>query len=74
MGKVLTDAGAGLNSDLIAALEWAAMPPAPGRCAVGADIVNLSLGSESRPTRLNTGSDVDLVSLALNRLAVPKTS
>ncbi|MDQ3379877.1 MAG: S8 family serine peptidase [Actinomycetota bacterium] len=70
VGKVLTDAGAGLNSDLIAALEWAAMPPAPGRCAVGADIVNLSLGSESRPTRLNTGSDVDLVSLTLNRLAV----
>lgn len=70
VGKVLTDAGAGLNSDLIAALEWAAMPPAPGRCAIGADIVNLSLGSESRPTRLNTGSDPDLVSLTLNRLAV----
>jgi len=71
IGKVMSDAGAGLNSDLIAALEWAAMPPAPGECAVGADIVNLSLGSESRPTRLNTGSDVpDLVSLTLNRLAV----
>lgn len=70
VGKVLTDAGAGLNSDLIAALEWASMPPAPGRCAVGADIVNLSLGSEARPTRLNSGSDVDLVSLTLNRLAV----
>ncbi|HXF97184.1 MAG TPA: S8 family serine peptidase, partial [Gaiellaceae bacterium] len=69
VGKVLTDAGVGLNSDLIAALEWAALPPAPGRCAVGADVVNLSLGSESRPGRLNTGSDADLVSLALNRLA-----
>ena len=69
VGKVLTDAGAGLNSDLLGALEWAALPPAPGRCAVGADIVNLSLGSESRPTRLNTGSDVDLVSRTLNRLA-----
>ena len=26
VGKVLTDAGAGVNSDLIAAMEWAAMP------------------------------------------------
>jgi subtilisin family serine protease len=70
-GKVLTDAGAGLNSDLLAAMEWAAMP-AEGilGCAVGADIVNMSLGSEARPDRLNSGSDVDLVSLMLNRLTV----
>ena len=77
-GKVFTDAGVGLNSDLIAAMEWAAMPagtpvPAcPGGLtpAVGASIVNMSLGSESRPQRLNTGSDTDAVSLALNALAV----
>jgi subtilisin family serine protease len=71
-GKVLTDAGAGVNSDLLAAMEWAAMPaedPLTG-CAVGADIVNLSLGSEARPDRLNSGSDVDLVSQMLNRLTV----
>ena len=72
VAKVLTDAGAGINSDLIAALEWAAMPAetGPTGCAVGADIVNLSLGSESRPGRLNSGSDVDLVSEVANRLAV----
>jgi subtilisin family serine protease len=72
VGKVLTDAGAGVNSDLIAALEWAAMPAesGPTGCAIGADIVNLSLGSEARPTRLNTGQDADLVSLVVNRLAV----
>lgn len=72
VGKVLTDAGAGVNSDLIAALEWAAMPTesGPTGCAIGADIVNLSLGSESRPTRLNSGNDIDLVSLVVNRLAV----
>jgi subtilisin family serine protease len=70
-GKVLTDAGAGINSDLLAAMEWAAMP-AEGLagCAVGADIVNMSLGSEARPERLNSGSDVDLVSLMVNRLTV----
>ena len=70
-GKVLTDAGAGINSDLLAAMEWAAMP-AEGLagCAVGADIVNMSLGSEARPDRLNSGSDVDMVSLMLNRLTV----
>jgi subtilisin family serine protease len=70
-GKVLTDAGAGVNSDLLAAMEWAAMP-AEGilGCAVGADIVNMSLGSEARPDRLNSGSDIDLVSLMLNRLTV----
>ena len=39
-------------------------------CSVGAHVVNLSLGSESRPCRLNTGSDIDLVSQMLNRLAV----
>ncbi|HUQ78598.1 MAG TPA: S8 family serine peptidase [Patescibacteria group bacterium] len=72
VGKVLTDAGAGVNSDLIAALEWAAMPAesGPTGCAIGADVVNLSLGSEARPTRLNSGQDADLVSLVVNRLAV----
>jgi uncharacterized repeat protein (TIGR01451 family) len=70
VGKVLTDAGAGLNSDLLAAMEWAAMPQGSSACAIGAQVVNLSLGSESRPGRLNTGSDVDLVSQMLNRLAV----
>jgi subtilisin family serine protease len=72
VAKVLTDAGAGLNSDLIAAMEWAATPSdeAVLGCGVGAQIVNLSLGSEARPTRLNSGNDIDLVSLALNRLAV----
>ena len=72
VAKVLTDAGAGINSDLIAAMEWAATPAsqAPLGCGAGAQIVNLSLGSEARPQRLNSGSDVDLVSLALNRLAV----
>jgi len=70
VGKVLTDAGAGLNSDLLAAMEWAAMPAGSSPCSIGAHVVNLSLGSESRPTRLNTGSDVDLVSQMLNRLAV----
>jgi uncharacterized repeat protein (TIGR01451 family) len=76
VGKVMTDLGAGLNSDLITAMEWAALPQGsrvPGclvATAIGADIVNLSLGSEARPTRLNSDSDVDMVSLALNRLAV----
>lgn len=70
VGKVLTDAGAGLNSDLLAAMEWAATPAGSSSCSIGAHVVNLSLGSESRPTRLNTGSDVDLVSQMLNRLAV----
>jgi subtilisin family serine protease len=70
VGKVLTDAGAGLNSDLLAAMEWAAAPAGSSSCSVGAQVVNLSLGSEVRPQRLNTGSDLDLVSLMLNRLAV----
>jgi subtilisin family serine protease len=70
VGKVLTDAGAGLNSDLLAAMEWAALPAGSTSCSIGAQIVNMSLGSESRPGRLNTGSDIDLVSLMLNRLAV----
>jgi uncharacterized repeat protein (TIGR01451 family) len=70
VGKVLTDAGAGVNSDLVAAMEWAAMPADPAGCSVGADIVNMSIGSESRPTRLNSDSDVDFVSYALNHLAV----
>src|SRR4029079_8913640 len=70
--KVLTDAGIGINSDLLAAMEWAAMPaePAATGCAGGADIVHLSLGSDARPDRLNSGTDVDLVSLMLNRLTV----
>ena len=47
VGKVLTDAGAGINSDLIAALEWAAHAGRSAPAAsVGANIVNLSLGSE----------------------------
>ena len=73
VGKVLTDAGAGLNSDLITAMEWAATPASeapPGGCGAGAQIVNMSLGSEVRPVRLNSGSDFDMVSIALNRLAV----
>jgi subtilisin family serine protease len=70
VGKVLTDAGAGLNSDLLAAMEWAATPAGTSSCSIGAQVVNLSLGSESRPGRLNTGSDLDLVSVMLNRLAV----
>jgi subtilisin family serine protease len=70
VGKVLTDAGAGLNSDLLAAMEWAATPAESSSCSIGAHVVNLSLGSEARPGRLNTGSDVDLVSLMLNRLAL----
>lgn len=70
VGKVLTDAGAGINSDLVAAMEWAAMPEDRLNCSIGADVVNLSLGSEARPTRLNSDSDVDFVSYALNRLAV----
>ncbi|MBD0347530.1 MAG: S8 family serine peptidase [Thermoleophilia bacterium] len=73
VAKVLTDAGAGINSDLVAALEWAALPAGTGPLgceSVGADVVNLSLGSESRPTRLNSGSDVDFVSYVANRLAV----
>jgi subtilisin family serine protease len=70
VGKVITDAGAGLNSDLVAGMEWAAMPADPAGCAIGADIVNMSLGSESRPGRLNSGSDTDFVSYVLDRLAV----
>lgn len=71
IGKVLTDAGIGNNADLVGALEWAAMPEEPlTGCAIGADVVNLSLGSESRPVRLNSGRDADLVSLTLDRLAV----
>lgn len=72
IGKVLTDAGAGINSDLIAAFEWAAMPVGSGDplCpAVGANIVNTSLGSEARPLRLNSGHDVDMVSLFVDRLS-----
>jgi subtilisin family serine protease len=72
VAKVLTDAGAGVNSDLVAALEWAAMPVGTGSptCpAIGADVINLSLGSEARSHRLNTGSDVDMVSFVANGLA-----
>ena len=72
IGKSLTDAGAGVNSDLIGAMEWAAMPAdsTPGSCSVGAHIVNMSVGSEARPNRLNSDSDVDMVEYVLNRLAV----
>jgi subtilisin family serine protease len=72
VAKALTDAGAGINSDLIAAMEWAATPAseAPLGCGVGAQIVNMSVGSEVRPARQNSGNDLDLVSIALNRLAV----
>lgn len=70
VAKVLTDAGAGLNSDLVAAMEWAAMPADPANCAIGAEIVNLSLGSEARPDRLNSDSDVDFVGTVLDHLAV----
>ena len=70
IGKVFTDAGAGLNSDLLAAMEWAAMPADPAGCSIGAQVVNMSLGSEARPTRLNTDADVDLVGQMLDRLTV----
>jgi subtilisin family serine protease len=70
IGKVFTDAGAGLNSDLLAAMEWAAMPADPAGCSIGAQVVNMSLGSEARPTRLNTDADVDLVGGMLDRLTV----
>jgi subtilisin family serine protease len=70
IGKVFTDAGAGINSDLIAAMEWAALPADPAGCAIGAQIVNMSLGSEARPTRLNTDGDVDFVGLVLDRLTI----
>jgi subtilisin family serine protease len=78
VGKVFTDGGVGINSDLIAAMEWASLPagtivrscPGGVTTAVGASIVNMSLGSEARPQRLNTASDVDAVSVALNALAV----
>ena len=50
VGKVLTDAGAGLNSDLIAAMEWAAMPGrARSAAAIGAHDREHEPGSESRP-------------------------
>jgi hypothetical protein len=50
VGKALTDAGAGVNSDLIAAMEWAALPAdtSPTGCSVGAQVVNMSLGSEAQ--------------------------
>ena len=82
VGKVMSDAGTGLNSDLVAAMEAMALPNDPANCAFDADIVNMSLGSEARPARLNTGSDLScgdvpgaptpcaMVSFVLNRLAV----
>ena len=78
VAKALDDTGNGLNSDLLKAMEWAASPPTTLVCSdgplpvygLGADIVNMSLASESRPARLNSSLDADLVSLALNRLAV----
>ena len=70
VGKVMRDDGSGVNSDLLAALEWAATPAGSSPCSIGAHVVNLSLATESRPGRLNTNSDIDLVSLMVNRLAV----
>jgi uncharacterized repeat protein (TIGR01451 family) len=72
IAKVFTPAGIGDNADLLAAMEWAALPEdlSPLGCSVGADIVNMSLGSEARPNRLNSGEDRSLVSIVLNRLAV----
>ena len=70
VGKVMRDDGSGVNSDLLAALEWAATPAGSSPCSIGAHVVNLSLATESRPARLNSNSDVDLVSLMVNRLAV----
>jgi subtilisin family serine protease len=70
--KVMTDAGTGINSDLIAAMEWASMPVGRGDpdCpSIGAQVVNMSLGSEARPNRLNSGDDVDAVSFVLDHLA-----
>jgi subtilisin family serine protease len=75
IGKVLSDAGAGINSDLAAAMEAMALPEDVANCQFGADIVNMSIGSESRPTRLNTDSGTDelgqlFLSHILNTLAV----
>ena len=77
IAKALDDSGNGVNSDLLKAMEWAASPPdvvvCPGTIPVhglGADIVNMSEASDSRPARLNSGSDADLVSITLDRLAV----
>jgi subtilisin family serine protease len=70
VGKVVTDGGVGLNSDLAAAMEAMAMPEDDANCQFGVDVVNISLGTESRPTRLNTGNDTDFVSIMANRLAV----
>ncbi len=79
VAKAIDDTGNGVNSDLLKAMEWAASPPnvmvscgtgglvhVPG---LGADIVNLSLGSDSRPARLNSSNDADMVSATLNALA-----
>jgi subtilisin family serine protease len=76
VAKALDASGNGVNSDLLKAMEWAASPPTTVVCpglipvyGLGADIVNMSLGSDSRPARLNSGSDADLVSITLDRLA-----
>jgi subtilisin family serine protease len=73
VGKVLDDSGAGVNSDLLLAMLWAAAPSTQTICGgatgLDADIVNMSLGSDARPLRLNSTDDADLVSRKLNELA-----
>ncbi|WP_161632045.1 S8 family serine peptidase [Nakamurella lactea] len=56
IGKVLTDTGFGIDSDIIEGMEWAAEN--------GAKVVNLSLGSELRADGLD-----DLKSQALDALS-----
>jgi subtilisin family serine protease len=75
VGKVMTDTGVGINSDLAAAMEAMALPEDVANCQFGADVVNMSLGTESRPGRLNTDGGVDelgqlFLSHILNTLAV----